>query len=119
MRGGNGGPNYHANNIAECETALIKHNLSPKIMIDCSHANSNKDHNRQTLVLKNVINQITKGNKSIIGVMIESNIISGNQKISNNMIYGKSVTDACIDWNRTEDIIRQAASEISKILLTR
>ncbi len=119
LRGGKDGPNYHADNIAECEATLIKHKLAPKIMVDCSHANSNKDHDRQTLVLKDVINQINKGNRSIIGVMIESNITSGNQNISNNMIYGKSVTDACIDWDTTESIIKQAASELTKVVLTR
>ena len=83
-------------------------------MIDCSHANSNKDHNLQPLVLENVCNQILDGNKSIVGVMIESNLNGGNQKLSEDLSqleYGVSVTDACIDWETTKNSILSMAIE--------
>ena len=119
LRGGSDGPNYDADSIKECEAALVKHKLSSKIMIDCSHANSNKQHSRQALVLKDVIQQIREGNKSIIGVMIESNLVAGNQGISADMIYGMSVTDACIDWHTTQSIVTQAAEDLSLLLTSR
>ncbi|MDX1397702.1 MAG: 3-deoxy-7-phosphoheptulonate synthase, partial [Oceanospirillum sp.] len=100
LRGGNGKPNYDSVSVALCEKDLDKAKLPKNIMIDCSHANSNKDPGLQPLVMENVTNQILEGNKSIVGLMIESNIGWGNQKISANrdeMQYGVSITDACID----------------------
>jgi 3-deoxy-7-phosphoheptulonate synthase len=91
-------------------------------MVDCSHANSNKDHNLQPLVLDNVSNQILEGNKSIIGVMLESHINGGNQKLSSNaddMQYGVSVTDACIDWETTEKSLVEMADKLREVLKTR
>ena len=91
-------------------------------MVDCSHANSNKDHNLQPLVLDNVSNQILEGNKSIIGVMLESHINGGNQKLSSNpddMAYGVSVTDACIDWETTEKSLIEMAEKLSAVLKNR
>jgi 3-deoxy-7-phosphoheptulonate synthase len=77
-------------------------------MIDCNHANSGKDPERQELVLKNLILQIKDGDQSIIGTMIESNINGGNQPISMEMEYGVSVTDACLDWDNTNRILLNA-----------
>jgi len=97
LRGGNGKPNYDSVSVSICEQELVAAGIDANIMVDCSHANSNKDHNLQTLVLDNVANQIVEGNKSIVGVMLESNINAGNQKLSSNpddMQYGVSVTDA-------------------------
>jgi 3-deoxy-7-phosphoheptulonate synthase len=91
-------------------------------MVDCSHANSNKDHNLQPLVLDNVSNQILEGNKSIIGVMLESHIHGGNQKLSSNpdeMEYGVSVTDACIDWETTEKSLVEMADKLREVLKNR
>ena len=91
-------------------------------MIDCSHANSNKDHNLQPLVLENVCNQILDGNKSIVGVMIESNLNGGNQKLSEDLSqleYGVSVTDACIDWETTKNSILSMADKLRPILKNR
>ena len=105
LRGGDGKPNYDSVSVSLCEQALHKAGVSTNIMVDCSHANSNKSHELQPLVIENVTNQILEGNRSIIGLMIESNIEAGNQKLSPNraeMVYGKSVTDACIDWPTTE-----------------
>jgi len=122
LRGGNGKPNYDSVSVSICEQELQSAGIAPNIMIDCSHANSNKDHNLQPLVLNNVVNQITEGNKSIIGVMIESHLSGGNQKLSSNpeeMAYGVSVTDACVDWETTETALMSMADKLRDVLKTR
>ncbi len=106
LRGGGGKPNYDSHSIAECEKELRAKNVSENIMVDCSHANSNKDHNLQVLVMENITQQIVDGNKSIIGLMIESNLNAGNQKLTEDksqLAYGVSITDACINWETTEE----------------
>lgn len=122
LRGGNGKPNYDSVSVAMCEKELEAAKVSSNIMIDCSHANSNKNHELQPLVLNNVVNQILEGNRSIIGAMIESNIGAGNQKIPDNLAhlqYGVSVTDACIDWSTTESMLLSAAEKLRNILPNR
>ena len=122
LRGGNGKPNYDSVSVSICEQELLAAGIDANIMVDCSHANSNKDHNLQTLVLDNVANQIVDGNKSIIGVMLESNINAGNQKLSSNpddMDYGVSVTDACIDWETTETALTNMADKLRDVLKAR
>lgn len=122
LRGGGGKPNYDAVSVALCEKELEANGVSKNIMIDCSHSNSNKDHELQPLVFDNVVNQILEGNTSIIGVMIESNIGAGNQKISKNksdMAYGVSVTDACIDWETTERMLKDIAEKVKPALANR
>jgi 3-deoxy-7-phosphoheptulonate synthase len=122
LRGGNGKPNYDSVSVSICEQELESAGVAPNIMVDCSHANSNKDHNLQPLVLDNVTNQIVEGNKSIIGVMIESHLQGGNQKLSSNpdeMEYGVSVTDACIDWETTEASLISMADKLRDVLKTR
>jgi len=119
LRGGSNKPNYDSVSIALCEKRLIKAKITPNIMIDCSHANSNKDPALQTLVLENVINQITEGNKSIIGLMLESNLNWGNQSIPadlSKLKYGISITDSCIDWNTTEKSLLSAHEKLLSIL---
>ena len=122
LRGGGGKPNYDSVNVALCEQSLEKKKLTPNIMIDCSHANSNKDPSLQPLVLENVTNQILEGNKSIVGVMIESNINAGNQKIPEDLSqlkYGVSVTDGCIDWETTEKSLIDMSNKLKDILKNR
>lgn len=122
LRGGAGKPNYDSVSVTLCEEELVKAGLVPNIMVDCSHANSNKDHNLQPLVADNVANQIVEGNKSIIGLMIESNIGAGNQKIPadlNDLTYGVSVTDACIDWTTTESLLTSMQAKLSETLKNR
>jgi len=122
LRGGNGKPNYDSVSVAMCEQELSKSGVSPNIMVDCSHANSNKNHELQPLVMDNVANQIVEGNKSIIGIMVESNIGAGNQKVPadlNDLEYGVSITDACIDWQATEDSLRSMRNKIKTALLER
>lgn len=122
LRGGGGKPNYDANNIAQCEEALDKAGLPKNIMVDCSHENSSKDAAMQPVVMDDVTEQILAGNKSIVGLMIESNIEFGRQDISDNledMKYGQSVTDACISWETTEASIRKMHAQLKDVLPTR
>ena len=122
LRGGNGKPNYDSVSVAVCEKELEKAGLAKNIMVDCSHANSNKNHELQPLVMDNVANQIIEGNSSIIGIMVESNIGGGNQKISSNraeLAYGVSVTDACIDWATTEATLRAMHAKVKAPLQAR
>jgi 3-deoxy-7-phosphoheptulonate synthase len=109
LRGGNGKTNYDSTSIKKCEDLLIKADLPVRIMVDCSHGNSNKDAEKQKDVLHNIAKQIRDGNKSIIGLMIESNLKSGNQdylKKSNDLEYGISITDSCLSFDDTEKAIR-------------
>jgi 3-deoxy-7-phosphoheptulonate synthase len=122
LRGGGGKPNYDSVNVSLCEQDLRKHGMPETIMVDCSHENSNKDHELQPLVLKNVTNQIIDGNKSIMSLMVESNIGAGNQKILDDhsqMQYGVSVTDKCIDWETTVTTIRAMHEKLKNVLPNR
>ncbi|MBM4197014.1 MAG: 3-deoxy-7-phosphoheptulonate synthase [Gammaproteobacteria bacterium] len=111
LRGGGGRPNYDSVCVRQCEQALEKAGLPARIVIDCSHGNSNKDHNLQPLVMRDCVEQVAHGNRSIIGLMLESHLDAGNQEIPadlGKLRYGVSVTDACIDWATTEAAIRDA-----------
>jgi 3-deoxy-7-phosphoheptulonate synthase len=122
LRGGGGKPNYDSVNVALCEQALESANLAQNIMIDCSHANSNKDPALQPLVMQDATNQIIDGNKSIIGLMVESNLNWGNQSIPEDLSelkYGVSVTDACIDWETTEKAVLDMHTKLKDVLPTR
>ncbi len=122
LRGGGGAPNYDTVHVALCEKDLRAAGLREAIMVDCSHDNSNKDPALQPLVMQDVVHQIMEGNQSICGVMIESNINWGNQKIPadlSELKYGVSVTDACIDWETTEKTLTEAAEKLSRVLATR
>lgn len=115
LRGGSDGPNYQRAAIAEATDLLKQNHLPLSIMVDCSHANSEKDHNRQGAVLTDVIDQILEGNKAINSVMLESNLEEGNQPIPENLQqlkYGVSITDKCIDWSTTEKLLKQAAARL-------
>lgn len=122
LRGGNGKPNYDASSVSEAEEALRKAKVSTKIMIDASHANSNKDPYLQPLVLQNVTQQILDGNKSIVGLMVESHLKGGRQDIPANLAdleYGKSVTDGCIDWDTTEKVLLEMHEKLKDVLANR
>ncbi len=119
LRGGSNGPNYDSVNISKCESELAKASLPSNIMVDCSHANSSKDHNVQPLVALDISNQILKGNKSIVGVMLESHLNEGRQDIPadlSDLQYGVSVTDACMDWGTTENSLRELAQTLQSTL---
>ncbi|MFM2483203.1 3-deoxy-7-phosphoheptulonate synthase [Celerinatantimonas sp. YJH-8] len=107
LRGGKQ-PNYDSVNVAQAEDAMREAGLEPCMIVDCSHGNSNKNHRLQPLVAWNVVNQIQEGNRSIVGLMLESNINEGNQPSElpvSELKYGVSVTDACIDWQTTEKVM--------------
>ncbi|MEH3023123.1 MAG: 3-deoxy-7-phosphoheptulonate synthase [Pseudomonas oryzihabitans] len=119
LRGGNGKPNYDSVSVTLCEQALVKAKVKPNIMVDCSHANSNKDAALQPLVMDNVANQIVEGNTSIVGLMVESHLGFGNQPIPadlSQLEYGVSVTDACIDWAMTEKSILDMHRKLKDVL---
>jgi len=108
-------PNYHSEDIKRCEKLLRQNDLPERIMVDCSHDNSNQDYRLQGNVVEEIGTQIIAGNKSIFGIMLESNLFSGNQKIldnQNEMKYGVSVTDGCIDWEETQSVLRRLAEKI-------
>ncbi|MCH6255129.1 3-deoxy-7-phosphoheptulonate synthase [Puniceicoccaceae bacterium K14] len=116
LRGGKNGPNYDAESVNQAAAEIEKGGLKSAIMVDCSHANSNKQPLRQPEVLKTVIEQITNGSESIIGTMIESNINEGNQSFpapKEELKYGVSITDGCISWETTEEAILNAYEALS------
>lgn len=115
LRGGGGKPNYDSVNVRLTERELRENNLPVNIMVDCSHANSNKDPELQPLVLDNIAQQILEGNQSIIGVMLESHLKGGSQKLTadkSQLEYGKSITDGCISWETTETTLLQLAQKL-------
>lgn len=121
LRGGTSGPNYDAAAVARCEATLADAGLASNIMVDCSHANANKDHRRQGIVADSVAEQIAAGNRSVMGLMVESNIGAGNQPFApaKDLAYGVSITDACVGWDETEAILRGLANKLRQPLLER
>lgn len=119
LRGGDTRPNYDTVSVQMTEQALIAAQLPANIVVDCSHANSYKKPELQPLVMNDVVNQVRLGNKSLVGMMIESNLVGGNQPIPadrSQLKYGCSVTDPCIDWETTEKMLREAASQLRDVL---
>ena len=115
LRGGETGPNFDAEAIAEVSAALKKGKVLKTIVVDASHANCEKDHDKMPGVFQSVVEQRAAGNKDIVGAMLESHLLAGNQKASGDpgdLEYGKSITDPCIDWETTERIIREAAEKL-------
>ena len=122
LRGGGGRPNYDTASIALTEAALDKAKLAKNIVVDCSHANSHKKPELQPLVLSDVIHQVLQGNRSIVGVMIESNLEAGNQPIPadlSQLKYGCSITDGCVAWDTTETMLREAYAALGPTLAGR
>jgi 3-deoxy-7-phosphoheptulonate synthase len=113
LRGGKE-PNYSAEHVADVKAGLKKAGLPSQVMIDFSHANSSKQFKKQMDVAQNVCEQIVGGEKGIIGVMIESHLVEGNQSLESGepLLYGKSVTDACIGWDDTETVLRQLSNAV-------
>ncbi len=111
VRGGRTGPNYDAASLAEAAELLTKAKLSPRLMVDCSHANSNKDYTKQNIAWNDCLQQRLAGNRNIIGLMLESNLLPGNQPLTStpsDLKYGISITDGCIGWEETERLLRDA-----------
>ena len=122
LRGGGGRPNYDSVSVALCEQALDDAGLPHRIVIDCSHANSGKKHEIQPLVARDCVEQVVNGNRSILGFMLESNLNEGNQVIPPELAQlrpGVSVTDACMGWETTEEVIKEAAAILRPVITAR
>jgi 3-deoxy-7-phosphoheptulonate synthase len=116
LRGGTNGANYSPTHIAQAEQLLAKANLPKSVLVDCSHDNSAKQPERQPEVMRELLGQIAAGNTSIMGAMIESNLAAGNQPFpqpKDKLRYGVSITDACIDWETTENLVRELHSALA------
>lgn len=116
LRGSSQGPNYDKTTIDDATAQIKKADLIPRLMVDCSHGNSRKDHSKQISVLQDVCQQITDGSDDVFGVMIESHLVEGNQKLTDieNLTYGQSITDACIGWDdslKALDILQNAVKQ--------
>ncbi|MEM1243855.1 MAG: 3-deoxy-7-phosphoheptulonate synthase [Pseudomonadota bacterium] len=116
LRGGADKPNYDKQSILATADALAKRQLKNGIMVDASHGNSRKDHLKQALVVEDLAQQISAGNHDIVGIMIESNLVAGKQKLTHptQLVYGQSITDACMDWNVTEKLLQQLAIAVKQ-----
>jgi 3-deoxy-7-phosphoheptulonate synthase len=112
LRGGKSGQNYTRDEIDPVSSKLREIGLPEQLMVDCSHGNSNKDYRNQPKVAADLCEQMANGATDIAAVMIESNIVEGNQKISDDMVYGQSVTDACINWQTTEEVLQTFAEAV-------
>lgn len=115
VRGGRTGPNFDAASLAEAAALLTKSKLSPRLMVDCSHANSNKDYTKQSIAWHDCIAQRVAGNRNIIGLMLESNLFPGSQPLPADLTqlkYGVSITDGCIGWEETEVLLRDAHARL-------
>ncbi len=115
LRGGSY-PNYDEESVLSASSLLEIAGLQPNVVIDCSHANSNKDHRRQPIVFREAIRQRVEGNEGVIGLMLESHINEGNQPMGKlaDLKYGVSITDACINWESTEELLREAHAKLNQ-----
>lgn len=116
LRGSSQGPNYDSAHVEKIAAALKDAGLTPRLIVDCSHGNSNKDHNRQPAVAHDVAEQVAKGSTSIMGLMLESHLKAGNQKEAplDQLEYGKSITDACISFDETVPVLKELAAAVKK-----
>lgn len=114
LRGSTAGPNYDAESIAACAKLLQQADLPAHVMVDCSHGNSQKDYTRQKIVAESLAEQISSGSNIIIGIMLESNLVAGNQPLHHGqaLVYGQSVTDACIAWDETKSLLKTLAKAV-------
>ena len=119
LRGGHSGPNYTSEHLRAARERLQASGLPGMLLVDCSHANSSKDHRRQSIVWRDVIGQRVLGDESIMGLMLESHLFPGNQKLTRDLTqlkYGVSITDACIGWEETESLILEAHAQLKPAL---
>jgi 3-deoxy-7-phosphoheptulonate synthase len=114
LRGGHRRPNYHAEDIEQAAKALVRAGLPPRVMVDCSHGNSGKDHTRQPGVARDVAAQVADGSRHIFGVMVESHLVGGRQDVHSDgsLVYGQSVTDACLGWDDTVPVLDDLAKAV-------
>lgn len=114
LRGGKAGPNYHQEAVGEAQKLLREARLNDGVVIDCSHDNSSKNFQKQTSVFMNCIEQIVEGNNRIVGLMLESHLYEGNQELSNNLRYGVSITDACLDIKSSKQLLQEAVKALNQ-----
>jgi len=114
LRGGRNSVNYTADCVAKTAELMERAGVASRIMIDCSHANSGKDYRQQAAVCRDVAAQVAAGNRNIVGVMLESNLVAGAQKLvpGQPLVYGQSITDGCIDWSETRALLAQLAAAV-------
>ncbi len=121
LRGAEDHPNYGADDVRETQAGLEKAGLIPAVMIDASHGNCAKDHKKMPGVFREIVRQRAAGDKTVIGAMLESNLVAGNQKFPQpleNLVHGQSITDACIDWETTEALLREAHAALGGSITT-
>ncbi|WP_447797292.1 3-deoxy-7-phosphoheptulonate synthase [Pseudomonas moraviensis] len=114
LRGGHQGPNYDATSVAKISAELSRLKIPSRIMVDCSHANSGKDPLRQPAVFNDVLEQRLRGDRSLIGMMLESHLFEGCQPLSNSLRYGVSITDGCLGFGATEQLLTDAARRLAQ-----
>jgi 3-deoxy-7-phosphoheptulonate synthase len=116
LRGSSKGPNYDRDSIDKACQALLKAGLPPRLMVDCSHGNSRKDYSRQFDVAQSICEQVSSGSSNICGVMLESHLVEGRQDHDTGepLIYGQSITDACISWETTVPLLEELATAADK-----
>jgi 3-deoxy-7-phosphoheptulonate synthase len=114
LRGGTSGPNFSAEHVARAAADLGTAGIEPRLMVDCSHANSRKDHTRQPAVLADLSDQLASGSRAIFGLMLESFLVAGQQTVvpGRPLTYGQSITDACLDWDTTARLLREVAAVV-------
>lgn len=115
LRGGSSGPNYDSDHVETAARQLASLGLTPRVMVDCSHGNSQKDYRRQSVALESVADQMRNGSKHLMGVMIESHLVAGSQKVCSDrsqLVYGQSVTDACVDFDTTVTMLKSLAAAV-------
>jgi 3-deoxy-7-phosphoheptulonate synthase len=114
LRGGRSGPNFMPESVTEAASALAKANLRQAVMVDCSHANSQKDHKNQVKVAENLAAQVSAGSAGVFGVMIESNLVEGRQDVvaGKALTHGQSITDACLGFDQTRPVLELLASAV-------
>jgi 3-deoxy-7-phosphoheptulonate synthase len=117
MRGGKHGPNYDAKHVAAAAEQAVAAKVNARLMIDCSHDNASKDHNKQGIVLEDICRQLRDGSPHLLGVMIESHLKAGRQNIPKDicqLVYGQSITDACVDFDTTARMLRELAGAVAE-----
>ncbi|MBW2712152.1 MAG: 3-deoxy-7-phosphoheptulonate synthase [Deltaproteobacteria bacterium] len=116
LRGGNNGPNFDADSVSQVCSRLKKAGLTGSVMVDCSHANSGKDHNAQPAVASEIAKQVAGGSRQVFGVMLESFLEAGRQDVvaGQELTYGQSITDACMSWDATLPVLEELAAAVAK-----
>ncbi len=115
LRGGKAGPNYDAAHVSQAAMDLMQMGLNSRVMVDCSHDNASKDHTKQAISLNSIAEQVVAGSRHLLGVMLESHLVAGKQAIPKDLsklVYGQSITDACIDIPTTATLLRTLAQAV-------